>query len=98
MRAVPGPSGPPEDSAEFDWGYKAHQAGMERLDLCDAWSYHNAEMDGGEVTGEPPPTEPDPSCGPYDGCQTCVVREVLDAAWPIIEEAVLARLHQRLSS
>lgn len=25
-----------------------------------------------------------PACGPWCGCETCVVREVLDAAWPVI--------------
>ena len=27
-----------------------------------------------------------PACAPFCGCITCVVREVLYAAWPIIQE------------
>lgn len=28
-----------------------------------------------------------PAVGPFDGCDTCIVREVLHAAWPILAEA-----------
>lgn len=34
--------------------------------------------------------------GPYCGCETCIVREVLDAAWPILEEAALAERLEKL--
>lgn len=45
------------------------------LELCHAWSdYHESEED------DYLPSEPDPSMAPYDGCLTCVVREVLYAA------------------
>lgn len=27
--------------------------------------------------------------GPYCGCDTCIVREVLDAAWPFLKEIAL---------
>lgn len=27
-----------------------------------------------------------PACAPFDGCPTCVVREVLFAAWPYVLE------------
>jgi hypothetical protein len=27
--------------------------------------------------------------GPYCGCDTCVVREVLDAAWPFLKQIAL---------
>ena len=68
-----------------DWGNEAHQAGIRRLDLCEAWQYYN---EGGQDDGELPPDTPDPSCAPFCGCETCVVREVLDAAWPIMVEAM----------
>ena len=33
-----------------------------------------------------------PAVGPWDGCETCVVREVLYAAWPFFESDAIARL------
>lgn len=67
---------------EVDYGYLAQKAAEERLALCEAW------MDYEEGEGEPEPEEPNPACAPYCGCTTCMVREVLDAAWPIIEQSV----------
>jgi hypothetical protein len=29
---------------------------------------------------------PEEMAGPYDGCLTCMIREALFAAWPVIEE------------
>jgi len=34
----------------------------------------------------------DDLAGPFCGCDTCVVREVLDAAWPYIYELALQRI------
>jgi hypothetical protein len=64
-----------------DWAAEAQRAAETRLALCAEWRDHY-ENDGDE------PTEPDPSCAPYCGCDTCVVREILDAAWPIFLEGV----------
>jgi hypothetical protein len=68
-----------------DWGVEAHKAAEDRLDLCQAWLYFHENEDGYE---EQEPAQPDPSSAPFCGCETCVVREVLDAAWPIIEAAI----------
>ena len=40
-------------------------------------------------------TEWDDLAGPFCGCGTCVVREVLDAAWPYIYELALRRIENR---
>lgn len=67
-----------------DWGAEAHQAAIDHLDVCDAWEayYEEGEPEGARPAGE------HPAMSPYCGCQTCMVREVLSAAWPVIEEAV----------
>jgi len=33
----------------------------------------------------------DDLAGPFCGCDTCVVREVLDAAWPFLRQVALLR-------
>jgi hypothetical protein len=68
-----------------DWGYEAQQAAEARLALCEQWRWHYDD-------GDPEPEEPDPSIAPYCGCDTCIVREVLAAAWPIVEQAVREEL------
>ena len=63
-----------------DYGHLAQKAAEERLEACEVWLDYDPS--------EPEPEVPNPACGPYCGCTTCMVREVLDAAWPIIEHAV----------
>lgn len=70
----------------YDWGREAHDAAVAHWDACEAWMDW---YDGGEVKGERP-AGGDPASAPYCGCQNCVVREVLYAAWPVIEEAIRA--------
>lgn len=67
-----------------DWGAQAQQAAEERVNLCNEW-LEWYEEGGGEA---PRPELPDPSVAPYCGCQTCLIRESLDASWPIIEAGV----------
>lgn len=67
-----------------DWGVQAHTAAERHLDACDAWL---AYFDDDEPAGERP-AGGDPSSAPYCGCQTCLIREVLHAAWPVLEEAI----------
>jgi hypothetical protein len=61
------------------------QAAERHLLLCWEASYEeeNAEV-GTEV--------PSPAVGPFCGCETCVVREVLAGAWPKIEEYFALRI------
>lgn len=71
-----------------DWSVVAHQAAEDHLEECELWM---SWFDEGEPEGERPAGE-DPSSAPYDGCQTCVIRETLHAAWPVIEEGLRAEL------
>lgn len=64
-----------------DWGLLAQEAAENHLYACDEW-FDYEEGDGERPAGEPP------SCAPYCGCLTCIIREVLSATWPILEEAV----------
>lgn len=70
-----------------DFGLEAHQAAERRLDDLGEWNDHWEEHCGDECDcPDGPPPEPE-MAGPFCGCQTCVVREALDAAWPILLEA-----------
>lgn len=52
----------------------AQRAGEERLNVI---SDYEEAWEGGRL-----PEGENPACAPFCGCVTCVVREVLDAAWP----------------
>jgi hypothetical protein len=54
-----------------DWGRLAHEAAEAHLEAI-----FQAEEDGDDS----------PSVAPYDGCQTCDIREILAGAWPVIEQ------------
>lgn len=66
-----------------DWGLEAQRAAEARLAVL--W----------EILDEPDPETYEalelhldpPMEAPFCGCETCVVRETLTAAWPIIMEA-----------
>jgi hypothetical protein len=74
------------DPAELE--RKAQQAAERRLAFCQAQLYADEDDD------EPEPVlEDDGPCAPFCGCDTCTVREVLDAAWPYLLD--LARLEVR---
>jgi hypothetical protein len=68
----------------------AQKAAEERLAYCNAQLYEDEIEDGNEL---PAPGEGQEPCGPFCGCDTCIVREVLDAAWPHLLE--LAREEAR---
>jgi len=73
-----------------DYGIKAQRAGELRLDACREW------LDQ-EESGEAHPDDVDPSCGAFCGCLTCEVREVLEAAWPILAEGIKQEALRRLA-
>jgi hypothetical protein len=56
-----------------DVGVAAQEAAEAHLAAC--WAAHDAQDDGGVL--------PSPATGPFDGCETCCVREILAAAWPV---------------
>lgn len=61
---------------------KAGQAALMRLERA----YH-------EMMDEDPYDGPgSPTCAPFCGCFTCMVREVLDAAYPHLKEATRLEL------
>ncbi len=68
---------------ETDWGQQAQAAAEKRLAYCNALEWDSDDMEGIEVS------EP---CAPYCGCDTCVVREILDAAWPFLLQAAKEEL------
>jgi len=68
-----------------DPGVRAQRAAEAHLVAC--WEAFHAYDELGVEEGEGPE---DPSSAPFCGCETCVVREVLYAAWPILRDAALA--------
>ena len=48
----------------------AQDAAKQRL--LEAWEFENDENDGSTLSG------------PFCGCETCVIREALHAAWPYL--------------
>lgn len=66
-----------------DWGLEAQRAAENRLSQCMDAYWHGEECQDADC-GEHPY---DPSCAPFDACDTCIVREVLDAAAPFFEKA-----------
>ena len=75
-----------------DFGLEAHEAAEKHLRIVQDWNDHWEEHFGDECDcpGGPPP-EPD-MAGPFCGCETCVIRETLHAAWPILLEAAKAEV------
>lgn len=67
--------------AENMWA-AAHKAGLERLEECAAVLLDDAPGENLEA--------------PFCGCETCVVREILSAAYPFLEKHFVARLENRL--
>jgi hypothetical protein len=65
------------DDGVKDVGRLAQAAAEKHLAACFEayWSYE----EGGEEISSP-------AIAPFDGCDTCIVREVLWAAWPYLEE------------
>lgn len=81
---------------EEDAGFVAQRAAEAHLAACQEAFWAGEDPDG-------PYWEPDwetaamnsPASAPFDGCDTCIVREVLHAAWPIIEDHVRKELAAR---
>jgi len=73
-----------DPGAARDYGHEAHELAEEHLDSC--FEALDAEGDLGEEAEWPAIL-----AAPFCGCTTCVVREVLNAAWPILVEARDAR-------
>jgi hypothetical protein len=57
-----------------DYGLEAQRAAEEHLAAC--WEFFNGDYEG---------VAEDPASAPFCGCPTCEVREVLYAAWPLLQ-------------
>lgn len=66
----------PSPAEYHDVGYEAQQLAEAHLIACSEAMYDAYEDE------EPPES---PAFGPYCGCDTCIVREVLASAWPALE-------------
>jgi hypothetical protein len=69
-------------ATEIDHFYEAHKAAEEHLAACWQWM----EGEESEEGHEEPMVEPD-QAGPFCGCQTCEIREILHAAEPHLRRA-----------
>lgn len=67
---------------ERDYFLEAHQAADAHLAACYAAYYAEPEGEG--------PLPESPASAPFCACETCEIREILHAAWPILREAALA--------
>lgn len=76
------------DPFEPDAGVRAQRAAEAHLEACEAAeeAFEEALMAGDSTDID------SPACAPYDGCSTCVVREVLFAGWPVFTEDAVGRL------
>lgn len=68
----------------LDYGYAAQQAAEKHLQAIEA--AEDAADETGDSVAYPQ------TAGPWCGCTTCVVRETLYAAWPILLQAARAEL------
>ena len=62
----------------MDHFLEAQRAAEKRLAYCSILLYEEEDVSPSEVSKP---------IAPYCGCDTCVVREVLDAAWPHLLDA-----------
>lgn len=76
-------------AGDRDYGYEAQQAAEAHLALC--WEAFYSQEDDGEGDDGDEPSE-SPAIGPFCGCETCVTREILYAAWPLMEASVRAEV------
>jgi hypothetical protein len=59
---------------------RCHEAAESRIRACEDYHYRADSGVPDAELGEPP------SSAPYCGCTTCVIRETLEAVWPILTD------------
>ena len=69
-----------------DVGQRAHEAVTEHLSGCWEAMYREEQSD------DPADWPESPACAPFCGCEDCVLRETLHAAWPVFEADALVRM------
>lgn len=62
---------------------QAQRAAEQRLATCTEMLWDETDDDGRDRP------EWDDISAPYCGCDTCIVREVIDAAWPYLKQLAL---------
>lgn len=79
---------PADVEAAIDMHYlDAQRAAEDHLDKVAHYHDVMAEMGYSDVAIQTSP--PDPAFGPWCGCTTCEIREILHAAMPHLEKAIL---------
>ena len=73
----------PQDPPARDYGREAQVAAEAHVAACFDAYYANEELEDGQ------PEVGGPESAPFDGCDTCQVREALFAAWPLLRLAAL---------
>lgn len=75
------------DHVEVDYGREAHAAAEEHIQACFEALADCDEYDASDDDDDMDvPTSP--ALAPFCGCLTCIVRETLYAAWPLVEKQV----------
>jgi len=67
-------------TSDQDVGMRAHAAAVTHLHAC----YAALDARDSGVTRDDVDAVDDPASAPFCGCEDCMVREVLHAAWPIL--------------
>jgi hypothetical protein len=71
---------PTHEQPRRDHRFAAHKAAVAHLAACFEHLDHQSEVDAGYADADAAVT--DPASAPFCGCEDCMVREVLHAAWP----------------
>lgn len=72
-----------------DWGVIAQRAAELHLNACLTAFYASEEELTDQHGDDPVAAVESPASAPFDGCDTCQIREVLHAAWPVIAVAAI---------
>lgn len=81
-----GGPGAPAQGFSSDAGERAQRVAEEHL--VAVWEAHHAEEGCEDGVGG----VESPASAPFDGCDTCQVRETLYAGWPVLEADTIGRL------
>lgn len=63
----------------------AQLAAERHLSACREAYWHEEMCEQDAQCGDNQDCGQSPACAPFDDCDTCIVREVLHAAWPYLQ-------------
>jgi hypothetical protein len=66
-------------------------------DFARATDFEAKAQQAAEADLDDLPEPAEQPCGPFCGCDTCIVREVLDAAWPYLLELAREEVRRPLA-